>query len=99
MERTRAIRARGIGKEFGDVVALDGVDLDLPAGQVHGLVGPNGAGKTHPSRPAARPRAPGPRRARDPRYTGRPDASSSAAGIVHPAVSSRYVGEPALPSV
>jgi len=31
---------------FGDVLALDHVDLDVPAGEVHGLVGPNGAGKT-----------------------------------------------------
>src|SRR5262245_41258067 len=46
MERTRAIRARGISKQFGDVVAPDGVDLDVLDGQVHGLVGPNGAGKT-----------------------------------------------------
>ena len=41
-----AVRARGINKSFGDVVALDGVDLDIAEGQVHGLVGPNGAGKT-----------------------------------------------------
>ncbi|MGA8113985.1 MAG: ABC transporter ATP-binding protein [Actinocatenispora sp.] len=41
-----AVRARGITKSFGDVVALDGVDLDVATGQVHGLVGPNGAGKT-----------------------------------------------------
>ncbi|QIG43677.1 ABC transporter ATP-binding protein [Nocardioides anomalus] len=41
-----AVRARGLTKTFGDVVALDAVDLDVPAGQVHGLVGPNGAGKT-----------------------------------------------------
>ncbi|MFF9087398.1 ABC transporter ATP-binding protein [Streptomyces sp. NPDC014991] len=41
-----AIRARGITKCFGDVVALDGVDLDVTQGQIHGLVGPNGAGKT-----------------------------------------------------
>jgi ABC-2 type transport system ATP-binding protein len=41
-----AVRARGIGKSFGEVVALDGVDLDISDGQVHGLVGPNGAGKT-----------------------------------------------------
>ncbi|HEX6471492.1 MAG TPA: ABC transporter ATP-binding protein [Streptosporangiaceae bacterium] len=46
MHTTPAIRARGITKCFGDVVALDGVDLEVAAGQVHGLVGPNGAGKT-----------------------------------------------------
>ncbi len=46
MDAPTAIRARGITKEFGDVVALDGVDLDIAAGQIHGLVGPNGAGKT-----------------------------------------------------
>ena len=41
-----AVRARGITKCFGEVVALDGVDLDVARGQIHGLVGPNGAGKT-----------------------------------------------------
>ena len=41
-----ALRARALGKSYGPVVALDGVDLVVPAGQVHGLVGPNGAGKT-----------------------------------------------------
>jgi ABC-2 type transport system ATP-binding protein len=41
-----AVRARGIVKRFGEVVALDGVDLDVAPGQIHGLVGPNGAGKT-----------------------------------------------------
>ena len=46
MDKPAAVRARGITKFYGDVVALDGVDLDVPAGQVHGLVGPNGAGKT-----------------------------------------------------
>ena len=46
MQSTAAIRARGITRTFGDVIALDGVDLDVPAGQIHGLVGPNGAGKT-----------------------------------------------------
>lgn len=46
MDTALAIRARGIAKYFGDVVALDGVDLDVTRGQIHGLVGPNGAGKT-----------------------------------------------------
>ncbi len=46
METTVAVRARGITKCFGEVVALDGIDLDVGQGQIHGLVGPNGAGKT-----------------------------------------------------
>ena len=46
MEQFPAVRARGINKSFGDVVALDHVDLDVTAGQIHGVVGPNGAGKT-----------------------------------------------------
>jgi ABC-2 type transport system ATP-binding protein len=46
MSNTFAVRARGITKWFGDVVALDGVDLDVVAGQIHGVAGPNGAGKT-----------------------------------------------------
>ncbi|MFE2185774.1 ABC transporter ATP-binding protein [Streptomyces sp. NPDC059455] len=46
MEELRAIRARGITKSFGAVVALDGIDLEVTQGQIHGLVGPNGAGKT-----------------------------------------------------
>ncbi|MEV7739333.1 ABC transporter ATP-binding protein [Streptomyces sp. NPDC088921] len=46
MDALHAVRARGVTKCFGDVVALDGVDLDVTRGQIHGLVGPNGAGKT-----------------------------------------------------
>src|SRR5437870_3036162 len=46
MESALAVRARRITKCFADVVALDGVDLDVDQGQIHGLVGPNGAGKT-----------------------------------------------------
>ena len=46
MQRTPAARARGISKKHGDIVALDGVDLDVDPGRVHGLIGPNGAGKT-----------------------------------------------------
>ena len=37
---------RGVVKSFGDVRALDGVDLEVPRGTVLGLLGPNGAGKT-----------------------------------------------------
>jgi ABC-2 type transport system ATP-binding protein len=36
----------GVRKAYGDVAALDGVDLDVAAGEVFGLIGPNGAGKT-----------------------------------------------------
>jgi ABC-2 type transport system ATP-binding protein len=46
MAENSSVRARGISKSFGEIVALDGVDLDIAEGQVHGLVGPNGAGKT-----------------------------------------------------
>ncbi|MFF3562808.1 ABC transporter ATP-binding protein [Streptomyces sp. NPDC002574] len=46
MDTRLAVRARRIAKSFGDVVALDGIDLDVTQGQIHGLVGPNGAGKT-----------------------------------------------------
>jgi ABC-2 type transport system ATP-binding protein len=41
-----AIEAQGLVKSYGDVRALDGVDLTAPTGSVLGLLGPNGAGKT-----------------------------------------------------
>jgi ABC-2 type transport system ATP-binding protein len=41
-----ALRLRGLRKTFGDLVAVDDVDLTIPAGSFFGLVGPNGAGKT-----------------------------------------------------
>ena len=41
-----AVHAEGLVKRFGDVHALDGVDLAVPPGTVLGLLGPNGAGKT-----------------------------------------------------
>jgi D-xylose transport system ATP-binding protein len=40
------LQLRGIGKNFGPVQALNGIDLDIPAGQVTALVGDNGAGKS-----------------------------------------------------
>jgi ABC-2 type transport system ATP-binding protein len=40
------ISIRGLEKSFGAVRALDGLDLDVAPGEVHGFLGPNGAGKT-----------------------------------------------------
>jgi ABC-2 type transport system ATP-binding protein len=42
----QGIEAEGVIKQYGSVTALDGVDLDVPAGTVHALAGPNGSGKT-----------------------------------------------------
>ena len=41
-----AITARGLVKHFGDVKAVDGIDLDVPRGTIFAILGPNGAGKT-----------------------------------------------------
>ncbi len=43
---TDMIRTEGLVKRYGKVVALDGLDLNVPSGTVLGLLGPNGAGKT-----------------------------------------------------
>jgi ABC-2 type transport system ATP-binding protein len=40
------IETRGLTKRFGDVVAVDGLDLQIPRGEIFGFLGPNGAGKT-----------------------------------------------------
>ncbi|MGH3346445.1 MAG: ATP-binding cassette domain-containing protein [Nocardioides sp.] len=42
----QAIEAVGLAKRYREVTALDGFDLEVVAGSVHGLLGPNGAGKT-----------------------------------------------------
>lgn len=57
------IKIAGLSKRFGATVALDGLELHVGGGQVHGFLGPNGAGKTTTIRvllglvPRKRPRA------------------------------------------
>ncbi|MEU0489226.1 ATP-binding cassette domain-containing protein [Nocardiopsis changdeensis] len=46
MTTTEAIRVSGLAKRFGRTTALDGLDLTVRTGEVHGLLGPNGAGKS-----------------------------------------------------
>jgi lipooligosaccharide transport system ATP-binding protein len=41
-----ALRLRGVVKRYGEITAVDGLDLDVPAGTCVGLLGPNGAGKS-----------------------------------------------------
>ncbi len=46
MDGDAVIEAYGLRKSFGSTVALDGIDLNVPAGSILGVLGPNGAGKT-----------------------------------------------------
>ena len=41
-----ALLVKGLRKSYGDVLAVDGLDLTVGAGECFGLLGPNGAGKT-----------------------------------------------------
>ena len=43
---TPALSCRGLVKRYGDVVAVDGLDLEVGRGECFGMLGPNGAGKT-----------------------------------------------------
>ncbi|HLV55260.1 MAG TPA: ATP-binding cassette domain-containing protein, partial [Actinotalea caeni] len=40
------VEVRDLRKSYGDVIALDGLDLEIGRGEVHGFLGPNGAGKS-----------------------------------------------------
>src|ERR1700746_2293864 len=46
MENSPAIRCRGLVKDYGTLRAVNGLDLEVRAGECFGLLGPNGAGKT-----------------------------------------------------
>lgn len=41
-----AIEARGLSKQFGDLVAVNHIDLDVPKSRIYGFLGPNGSGKS-----------------------------------------------------
>ena len=45
-ENSLAIHARGLTKNFGQVVAVNGLDLDIPRSRIYGFLGPNGSGKS-----------------------------------------------------
>jgi ABC-2 type transport system ATP-binding protein len=46
MSKPQAVTVRGLRKAYGNRVVVDGLDLDVPAGEIVGLIGANGAGKT-----------------------------------------------------
>ncbi|MEJ2252585.1 MAG: ABC transporter ATP-binding protein [Candidatus Lokiarchaeota archaeon] len=46
MNDNYAIKTKNLTKDFGNIVAVDALDLEIPYGQTYGLLGPNGAGKT-----------------------------------------------------
>ena len=80
-----AFEAVGVSRRFGATQALDSVDFDLRAGEIHALVGENGAGKTTLAKIVAgtlRPDA-GALRLFGERYTPRRRSEGSAAGVAH----------------
>ena len=43
---TPVVRAQALRKQYGELVAVDGIDLEVNPGEIFGLIGPDGAGKT-----------------------------------------------------
>ena len=73
------LEARGLTVRFGEVTALDGLDLNVPPGEVLAILGPNGAGKSTFVRTVATLVQPGERRAACARHRcrARPDQGAS----------------------
>ena len=46
VDASMAVMVRGLRKEYGEIKAVDGLDLSIPSGCIYGLIGPNGSGKT-----------------------------------------------------
>ncbi|UCE04702.1 MAG: ATP-binding cassette domain-containing protein [bacterium] len=46
MAKALVVETHGLKKYFGDIHAVDGIDLEVPKGMLYGILGPNGAGKT-----------------------------------------------------
>ena len=46
-ESDLAVRARGLTKDFGNVVAVNNVDLNVPRSRIYGFLGPNGSAKSN----------------------------------------------------
>ena len=46
LDGAAAVRTEGLVRRFGEVTAVDGIDLTIPAGEIYGFLGPNGAGKS-----------------------------------------------------
>ena len=79
MEDVPDIRLRGLVKRYGDVAAVDGVDLDVARGEFFTLLGPSGSGKTTTLRMIAGFERPDERHASSSRATTSPAARRSSA--------------------
>ena len=71
MRLLRTSASEGLTKRYGDVVAVDSVDLDIPAGEFFTMLGPSGSGKTTTLRMIAGSRSPTRARSSSPGRTSR----------------------------